>query len=632
MIAPQRAVVRPRAISPESGQSLPLEELVSSLLETRLPGKAADSYVIQITGGPGSGKSTALAHLAAVLPQSPEVLFLDDTIPSRSSLCRYVIVAYRASDSVGADAVLELAPWGEDDLIEYLLAVHPRNCGSVVGRLRAAAGSSQFVGSPEICRPVLDAMAADASLASIRSAVERIVVRAFPTPEEWRLAGERCLALLTGNEDRALAATPKLHSLPEDKSWARPLRHRGVQLLLAASWIMDRLSVGQGESVLSQPLPKELIKETARYVATHPPAREELRRILANGTQLAHPMAASLLVAAGDDWRPNPTTPIHLRRGYFADVRWSGVQFPCSAGNLSTITMADFKRADLSDALLNGVYACRTNFREARLPRARMNVLNAWEADFSFANLTEADAQHCILSAANLEGAIFAKASLLKADLSGACLDGACLVGANLEGAKLVGARIEDADFGGASFAFADLSGLPLRHAILIGASFSAARMCNCNLEGVILPDAKFVGANLRGAWLTGSKMPRANFAHANLQSAGLADIDWENADLSHADLRGCTFHMGSTRSGLVFSPYACEGSKTGFYTDEYLDQSFKAPEEIRKANLCGADLRGAKLDNVDFYLVDLRGAKFDPEVEDHLEHCGAILFDREQA
>ena len=70
-------------------------------------------------------------------------------------------------------------------------------------------------------------------------------------------------------------------------------------------------------------------------------------------------------------------------------------------------------------------------------------------------------------------------------------------------------------------------------------------------------------------------------------------------------------------------------GSKTGFYTDEFLDQSFKAPEEIRKANLCRADLRMAKLEGVDFYLVDLRGAKFDPGMEEHLERCGAILYDR---
>ena len=86
---------------------------------------------------------------------------------------------------------------------------------------------------------------------------------------------------------------------------------------------------------------------------------------------------------------------------------------------------------------------------------------------------------------------------------------------------------------------------------------------------------------------------------------------------------------LGSARSGLVFSPLACEGSRTGFYTDDYEDQHFKRPEEIRKANLRGADLRGAKIIGVDFYLVDLRDAQFDDEAREHLMRCGAILEDK---
>ena len=54
----------------------------------------------------------------------------------------------------------------------------------------------------------------------------------------------------------------------------------------------------------------------------------------------------------------------------------------------------------------------------------------------------------------------------------------------------------------------------------------------------------------------------------------------------------------------------ASEGTRTGFYTDDSYEQDFKAPEEIRKANLCHADLRGAEIEKVDFYLVDLRGAR----------------------
>jgi hypothetical protein len=82
-------------------------------------------------------------------------------------------------------------------------------------------------------------------------------------------------------------------------------------------------------------------------------------------------------------------------------------------------------------------------------------------------------------------------------------------------------------------------------------------------------------------------------------------------------------------RIGLVNSPIACEGSRTGFYTDELYEQEFKSPEEIRKANLHGADLRGAKIDNLDFYLVDLRGALYTADQEAHFRRSGAILESR---
>src|SRR5258708_28724736 len=118
--------------------------------------------------------------------------------------------------------------------------------------------------------------------------------------------------------------------------------------------------------------------------------------------------------------------------------------------------------------------------------------------------------------------------------------------------------------------------------------------------------------------------MPGGNFRNAKLGTTGLADVNWENADLGGADLSGATFHMGSSRSGLVFSPIACEGSRTGFYTDDYEEQNYKPPEEIRKANLSRADLRGALVDDVDFYLVDLRSAVYDPGQERHFRRWGA--------
>jgi uncharacterized protein YjbI with pentapeptide repeats len=123
-----------------------------------------------------------------------------------------------------------------------------------------------------------------------------------------------------------------------------------------------------------------------------------------------------------------------------------------------------------------------------------------------------------------------------------------------------------------------------------------------------------FAFADLTGALMTGSVMPKASFNRAKLKNAGLADIEWEGANLRGADLRGCAFHMGSSRSGKVGSPYPGHGSRTGFYTDAYEEQHFKAPKEIRKANLCGADLRGAK---------------YDARQAAHFRRCDAILDNR---
>jgi hypothetical protein len=78
-----------------------------------------------------------------------------------------------------------------------------------------------------------------------------------------------------------------------------------------------------------------------------------------------------------------------------------------------------------------------------------------------------------------------------------------------------------------------------------------------------------------------------------------------------------------------VGSFIASEGTRTGFYTDESFEPGFRSPEEIRKADLRGADLRGAMIEGVDFYLVDLRGARYDRAMRDHFLRCRAILEDR---
>jgi uncharacterized protein YjbI with pentapeptide repeats len=125
---------------------------------------------------------------------------------------------------------------------------------------------------------------------------------------------------------------------------------------------------------------------------------------------------------------------------------------------------------------------------------------------------------------------------------------------------------------------------------------------------------------------LTGARWPNAQLRGAAFPSAGLAHVDWEGADLRDANFARATFHLGSSRSGLVGSPIAGEGSRTGFYTDESFEQGFRAPEEVRKANLRNSDLLGARIEETDFYLVDVRGARMDARQHSWLRRCRAIL------
>src|SRR3990167_1060218 len=155
-------------------------------------------------------------------------------------------------------------------------------------------------------------------------------------------------------------------------------------------------------------------------------------------------------------------------------------------------------------------------------------------------------------------------------------------------------------------------------------------------MEGTRLQDSTWIGVRVDGARLDDARLHRADLTHAALPAARmrgtslvharLADVDLSRADLRGADLREVSFQMGSSRSGLVGSPIAREGSLTGFYTEDLRETAHLFPEEVRKANLTGCDLRGAKLDGTDFYLVDLRGALLHDEQLEVLRRCGAIL------
>ena len=144
------ARVRPRVLSSETGASLPLADMIGPILA------GGESGVIRLVGLPGSGKTTALEYLAGVVPPHLNVSFLDD--PHRSAIEEaasrgwVVSTSNNASHSVPSDRAtnLRLAPWGEDEWIEYLLASDRQTCASVMARLARCRGPSRpdSAGSP----------------------------------------------------------------------------------------------------------------------------------------------------------------------------------------------------------------------------------------------------------------------------------------------------------------------------------------------------------------------------------------------------------------------------------------------------------------------------------------------------
>lgn len=619
MIEPKRAPVRPRGFPLQTTTPLLIDEEILSFVESGSRGNIA------ILGSIGSGKTTALAHLAAVLSPTvfdEQVGLLDEPASWQLLDGPARLVIYTACQQIPVLshlAVYRLAPWNQDDLIEYLLAVHRPRCASVMARVHTK-DHGLLSGLPELWRIALDRLAGDESLPDVRHALHDYLQGHVTDTDLIERARSACLTVLM---------TPNLSLADTVTAIAKPgfaeglihlLRHPPMQRMLAAERIAADLHRETDCDYLAKRLPRDLVEAGGQLIVQAARALEHLHALIA-GPAWSHAMAVSLLHAAGASANLRDRAPTNLAGAYLEGVSWPCVRLPNADLSECDLTRADLRASHLDRGMLQ-----KSILRQACLSDASLNHFVAIEADISDADLSGVrayGAQFCYstLQNAELSGGFFEKASFL-----GANLRRTFFRAANLTETIFQDAKLDETDFTSADLTCADLEGHCLRKANWSGACFHRAFMDQCDLEFMTLPDADFRGARLRGALMTGSTMLRANFQGACLQAAKLADIEWEEADLRDVDLRDASFHMGSTRSGLVGSTIPCEGSKTGFYTDDFDEQSYKAPEDIRKANLCGADLRGAILDGVDFYLVDLRGAQFDEKYADHFRRCGAIL------
>jgi uncharacterized protein YjbI with pentapeptide repeats len=437
MITPSRAAVRPRVLSAESGETLLLEEEILRFVEAGACG------AVVILGPPGSGKTTALQHLAAVLPRDDRTLFLNEPL-SQHHLpvieSRLVVYAAAAGPVLRHLATYRLAPWGDDDLIEYLLALHKGRCASVMNRLRPA-DRALCGGIPDLWQIVLEQLARDDMARDARAALHKYLEAHQADPDLLVRARSACLcALATAGSGEP----PSVEGLAKPGfAWAlvRVLRHRPVQLLLAVERMVADLRGEADCDFLGLRLARDLVEAAGPAIAHDGRALERLHHLFA-GPPWREAMTASLLHAAVPSWVPEPGRVSVLVGAYLTNAAWPGMSL--GGANLSE---ADLSGADLRSSNLDRAVANQANLRGARLAGASLHALCALGA-----NLADADLSGVQAALARFEGATLTRANLEAAVLRSAWLTDANLAAAVFRDADLVEATIQAANLQGADF------------------------------------------------------------------------------------------------------------------------------------------------------------------------------------
>src|SRR5262249_26893778 len=344
------------------------------------------------------------------------------------------------------DAYL-MAPWTRDDLIEYLLACHRERCAAVMTRVRDD-DLALFRGVPELWAVLLDQLAADESIPAVRTALLRFLEQELPDTDVVCRARTACLNLMT------VAKPPADAPAGFPPVVMRVLRHRAVQVELAAERIVADLREGGDCDYLACRLPRDLVRAAARLLPPDDRAAERLREFAA-GPAWRQAMSASLLHALHVGWEPIWLTEPDFRGAYFEGAVW-----PDMILANAHLEGTDLSAADLTGADLSGVSASAARFRSAKLRGASLDQLIAAHADFSGAVLGAARGAAAVLDRADLSGANFEDAVFPNASFAETTLKQVNFTAADLRGGLFRDAEIDDSDFTAAKLHGANLAGL----------------------------------------------------------------------------------------------------------------------------------------------------------------------------
>ncbi|HEX5031191.1 MAG TPA: pentapeptide repeat-containing protein, partial [Candidatus Eisenbacteria bacterium] len=338
MLRPRRAAVVPRALSPTTGDPLALEDLVRPYL--------GQKGAIAVLGPAGSGRTTALAHLAAALGRAVAVLDDDADVRQVSDAAGRGLAVYARGriHPMRHLATLVLAPWGRDEALEYMMALHRDGCGAVMPRLFSDPDVAMLDGTAELWRAVLERMAAGAG--GVADALAEIATRARKDDPIHR--------------HRAIRTVRRAYEIA--------LEIRGPE----NAW----LALG----VRQEP---EVLRAAAKLLAGAAEARDVLAKVCEGPADERQPMVASLLLLLDPLWKPKGVP--RLDGAHLPGARWRAVELPDAV-----LKGANLAGADLDAAILDRADAQRASFRGARLRGASFRGARLERAAFGRADFAGA--------------------------------------------------------------------------------------------------------------------------------------------------------------------------------------------------------------------------------------------------
>jgi fluoroquinolone resistance protein len=627
-IWPERAAVRPRVLPAggAGGEPVLLEQLVANKLAQGAHGH------LHLSGPTGSGRTTALRHLAQCFgPRDDLVLFDHSFGVEEIELVHHALLVSTGATSLPHGESWRMAPWSEDDRIEYLLARHRDVCGIVLARCQNTLAWVDLQGHAALWSACLDELAQDPDPSDVTTALTRIL--------------ERALDAAPDHADLRAALLAGLWRADRKDRTVFPLAFvGGVELLRAALEIPSAALclgaiVARRELLLSPPCletwQRPWREQAVEAVASVFPLGEEALEQVEQAT--LHDHLAVRFKAMGV---LHLLDPVRSARALLSPERsaaqrdWWGVGLPGIALPAARLREWKLQRcslrgADLEGAWLDAVEANESDFSGARMQDSGWWTVSASSSDFAHSQAARAVFVHCKLQDSSWRHANLESSLWEEVDAPYSRFDAAKLIGAHLLDCRMFAAELGSVDLSRALFERCNLSSCDFRAARLEGTVFRHCRLMRTEWSGVVARGVELSTCNLKAAHLTDSVLTGSSLQGSSLVAAGLADASWVGCDLRDVDFTHASFHLGSTRSGVLVGAPPSWGTRTGFYPrDDGLDSSAR-PEKVRKADLRDCDLRGAQLDRCDFYLVDLRGALLSASQVDHLRRCKAIL-DRE--